>query len=221
WHAAFPPLSSGTPPWVVGESMATVEAWRRGELVTPPAWLRRRRELERFACESIEKRLREPPRRWKEDAELDELVGRTLRVFHAGMEVWRCEERSPPPPRPLRFCLCDVHRLHVLFLGDHVDGLIDFGAVGLDAAATDLARYLGTAAPTDPVVWRSVFDGYAEAGCWEASDALLAARLDRMGAHVAPLYWLEWLVLSHRPIADTAAGRRRWRETLDRWVRMA
>ena len=46
-------------------------------------------------------------------------------------------------PVPVQPCLCDVHGEHVLFTGDAVTGLVDFGAVKVDHVAVDLARLLG------------------------------------------------------------------------------
>ena len=44
---------------------------------------------------------------------------------------------------PVQLCFTDVHREHVLFSGDEVTGLIDYGAVKLDNPAVDLARLFG------------------------------------------------------------------------------
>lgn len=44
---------------------------------------------------------------------------------------------------PVQLCFTDVHREHVLFSGDDVTGLIDYGAVKLDSPAVDLARLFG------------------------------------------------------------------------------
>src|SRR5262249_15177817 len=45
---------------------------------------------------------------------------------------------------PLQPCLCDVWHDHLLFDGDALTGLIDFGAVKPDHVAVDLARMLGS-----------------------------------------------------------------------------
>src|SRR5439155_20817058 len=47
-------------------------------------------------------------------------------------------------PLPLQFCLCDIWNNHVLFEGDEMTGLVDFGGVKLDHVAVDLARLLGS-----------------------------------------------------------------------------
>lgn len=43
----------------------------------------------------------------------------------------------------VQLCFTDVHRDHVLYSGDEVTGLIDYGAVKLDSPAVDLARLFG------------------------------------------------------------------------------
>lgn len=51
--------------------------------------------------------------------------------------------------RPVQMCLRDIHRDHVLFSGDTVSGLIDFGACRLDVPEADVARLLGDLRPFD------------------------------------------------------------------------
>ena len=49
-------------------------------------------------------------------------------------------------PLPLQPCLCDVWHDHVLFEGDTVTGVIDYGGAKIDHVAVDLARLLGSMA---------------------------------------------------------------------------
>ena len=55
--------------------------------------------------------------------------------------------RSPNIPFPLQPCLRDIWHDHVLFTGDKVTGLVDFGAIDIDTPATDIARLLGSLGP--------------------------------------------------------------------------
>jgi Ser/Thr protein kinase RdoA (MazF antagonist) len=44
---------------------------------------------------------------------------------------------------PLVTCHCDLWRGNMLFLGDRISGVIDFGAMKIDSPATELGRMLG------------------------------------------------------------------------------
>ena len=50
---------------------------------------------------------------------------------------------------PLQPCLCDVWHDHVLFEGDAVSGVVDYGGVKVDHVAIDLARLLGSLVEDD------------------------------------------------------------------------
>src|SRR5262249_33508471 len=47
-------------------------------------------------------------------------------------------------PVSLQPCLCDPWHDHILFEGDTLTGLIDYGSVKVDHVAVDLARLLGS-----------------------------------------------------------------------------
>ena len=63
---------------------------------------------------------------------------------------------------PLQPCLCDVWHDHVLFDGDRVTGLIDYGAMKIDHPAVDLARLLGSLAEDDLAGWTIGLAAYRE-----------------------------------------------------------
>jgi homoserine kinase type II len=54
-------------------------------------------------------------------------------------------------PLPLQPSIRDIWHDHVLFTGDEVTGLIDFGALDIDTPATDIARLLGSLIPPGTV----------------------------------------------------------------------
>ena len=62
---------------------------------------------------------------------------------------------------PVQPCLCDVHAGHVLFAGERVAGVIDYGAMKLDHPAVDFARLYGDVGepPAEELVRALAFAG--------------------------------------------------------------
>ncbi len=94
---------------------------------------------------------------------------------------------------PLHSCLCDVWSDHVLFTNDTVSGLIDFGAAKIDHPAVDLARLLGDCLGGEPERWNSLLDAYHAICPLTPAEHSLIAALERTGAVVAMLTWIERL----------------------------
>ena len=62
----------------------------------------------------------------------------------------------------LQPCLRDIWHDHVLFTGDKVTGMIDFGAVDIDTPATDIARLVGSLVGDDAAGWQSGIAAYSD-----------------------------------------------------------
>ncbi len=107
-------------------------------------------------------------------------------------------------PVPVQPCLCDVWHDHVLFTGNAVTGLIDYGSVKLDNVAVDLARLLGDLAGGDEALWAAGLAAYRGRG-----DEALVRALDRTGVAIGLANWLTWLYHDGRSYADRAAVARR------------
>lgn len=119
----------------------------------------------------------------------------------------------------MRLCLRDAHREHLLFDGGRLTGLVDFGAIGFDTPAVDLARWIadadppsGARRPRGPLL--AAFRRWAPLA--DVEEGLLPA-LELSSAAVAALHWWEWLVADPKPGLDMARGVSRWDECLDRW----
>jgi Ser/Thr protein kinase RdoA (MazF antagonist) len=113
-------------------------------------------------------------------------------------------------------CLCDVWHDHVLFTGDAVSGLIDYGGVKPDHIAVDLARMLGSLAGDDRALRATGFDAYGRAAGLTDSTRSLVEALDRTGTVLGLAYWLRRLYHERRKFEDRAAVARRLEELVRR-----
>jgi homoserine kinase type II len=108
-------------------------------------------------------------------------------------------------PAPLHPCLCDVWHDHVLFEGEAVGGVVDYGSVKVDHPAVDLARLLGSLVGVNDK-WRAVgYRGYEEVRPLSEWDRNLIGVLDWTGTVLAAANWLRWLYHENRPYEDREA----------------
>src|SRR5262249_33844918 len=103
-------------------------------------------------------------------------------------------------------CLCDVWHAHVLFEGEVVSGLVDYGSVKVDHVAADLARLLGSLVPDDAAQTAAGLDAYGRLRPLAARERELVALLDETGAILAAATWLRWLSRAGRRCEDRAAA---------------
>lgn len=110
---------------------------------------------------------------------------------------------------PLQPCIRDIWHDHVLFEGDRVSGLVDFGAMRIDNVAGDVARLLGSFSESENVgdagVWQMGLDAYEAIRPLSADERHLVGVFDRSTALLAGIHWLEWIFLEGREFAELAA----------------
>lgn len=112
----------------------------------------------------------------------------------------------------------DVHREHILFTGDTVTGIIDFGAMSIDNPAVDLARLLGSYEIDDAEERSALLVDYSP---YLLSDELQAIEaFDRSGALLSPFRWLWWLFVEGRTFRDEAVVAHRFDVLLQRLTRL-
>lgn len=136
-------------------------------------------------------------------AALDAVAERAWRLLPACLDQlptllkpWRAR------PLPLQFCLCDVWHDHLLYEGDELTGLVDYGAVKTDHVAVDLARMLGSLVGDDREGWAAGLEAYRERGSLSADEEALAVVLDRSGTVLGATNWLRWVYRDGRPFED-------------------
>jgi Ser/Thr protein kinase RdoA (MazF antagonist) len=119
----------------------------------------------------------------------------------------------------LQYCLCDIWRPHVLFVGDRVSGIIDYGSVKVDHVAGDLARLLGSWVVDDRELWDAGMRAYAGVKPLNEGERILATVLDRSGTILSLATWLLWLGRDHRTFDNVAAAAERLKWLVDRVAR--
>lgn len=105
-------------------------------------------------------------------------------------------------PVSLQPCLCDIWHDHVLFTGDTVTGIVDYGSVKLDHVAVDLARLLGSMVGDDAKRRTVGLDAYSRLRNLSASEVALVDVLDRTGTLLAAANWLRWIYHEGRSYED-------------------
>jgi homoserine kinase type II len=122
---------------------------------------------------------------------------------------------------PIQPCLADIWHDHVLFSGEQVTGLIDFGSMKMDHAAVDLARLLGSLVGDREAERRWGLDAYRRTRPLSWEDEALIAALDQTGVIVALMNWLRWLYWEQRHFEDLEAVHGRMKtliERIERWA---
>jgi homoserine kinase type II len=109
----------------------------------------------------------------------------------------------------LQPCLCDIWHDHLLFEGDRLTGLIDFGSAKIDHPAVDIARMFGSLVPDDDASWQVGLRAYRAVRRLSDEESDLALALDETGTIIGVATWLRWLYEERRPFEDRSAVARR------------
>ena len=117
---------------------------------------------------------------------------------------------------PVHPCWCDPWHDHVLFTGDLVTGLVDYGSVKIDHAAVDLARMLGSLVGDHAEMWSIGLKAYESVRPLSNQDRDLLPLLDRTGLVVAAVNWMRWLYHERREYPDRPAVGERLRQIIAR-----
>ena len=112
--------------------------------------------------------------------------------------------------------LRDIWHDHVLFSGEAVTGIVDFGAVRIDTVATDLARLLGSLVGDDATAWQQALLAYEAIRPLSADERALLPAFDASTTLMSGMNWLVWLLVDARQFDDWPAIYRRWEEILRR-----
>jgi homoserine kinase type II len=154
--------------------------------------------------------------------ELAERVRRLVELFpQVAASVRRHLEAVALNDVPLQPCLRDVWSDHVLFRGERVSGLIDFGAMRVESPAADVARLLGSMAGDRWDEWQTGLSAYQEVRPLEAAEQRLVEVLDASTALLSGMNWARWIYLDDRQFDDYPTILERLSGFLDRVERLA
>src|SRR5262245_19528022 len=185
-----------------------------------PALVDRQRRLagmreQRFTL--IERALRRPL-----GNEIDNRAIRLMAIAGEALQPPRLvESLAAAPELVLQPAIRDIHHDHVLFIGDEVSGLIDFGAMRIDTPLTDLARLVGSLAGDDREARRFALDVYSELRPLNHEERRLVDVLDESGIVLGALNWLMWLYVERRDMGAVEPIAKRLDELLARAERLA
>lgn len=121
-------------------------------------------------------------------------------------------------PLPLQPCLRDARRDHFLFEADRLTGLVDFGAMGRDTVAGDLARLLADAIGHDQPARDEALAAYETFRPLHPAETQAIPIFEQANALLAPARWARWHFLERRRFDDPEATRQGFLRGLGRLV---
>jgi Ser/Thr protein kinase RdoA (MazF antagonist) len=125
-------------------------------------------------------------------------------------------EQFSARPCVLQQCLCDPWHDNLLFEGEQLTGIVDYGSVKLDHVSTDLARLLGSFVGDDAQGWGFGLATYRRVRPFSQQEEELAHVLDWTGIVIGVVQWLRWLYEEGRAFEDRAKVAVRLEELVQR-----
>jgi homoserine kinase type II len=122
---------------------------------------------------------------------------------------------------PIQPCIRDIHRDHVLFVGDDVTGIVDFGSMKADSVACDIARLLGSMAIDEAPLWRDGIAAYERVRPLSVVEQRLIAAYDQSAVLLSGFNWLQWVFAEGRRFDDRAGVLQRLELISQRLARLA
>lgn len=105
----------------------------------------------------------------------------------------------------LQPCLRDARPEHFLFTGDYLTGLIDFGAMGFETVAADLARLLAEWELHDPIDRDAALNVYSSIRPLGPEETTLIEVFERSSAFLLGGHWVRWRFVEGRVFHEPGA----------------
>jgi homoserine kinase type II len=130
---------------------------------------------------------------------LAERAERLLSLFPlAAPQVSTLLSRALTARAPLTPCLRDIWHDHVLFEGDDVSALIDFGALRPENVAADVSRLLGSLVADDHDDWSAGLAAYQTIRPLLSVERQLVTAFDSSSVLLSGLNWIQWVLVEGR-----------------------
>lgn len=117
---------------------------------------------------------------------------------------------------PVQPCLRDARPDHFLFEGDRLAGLVDFGAMGRDSVAGDLARLLAEGVGPGRDARAGALDDYESIRTLTGAERAALSAFEQANALLGAGRWARWHFLERRTFDDPEAVARGLRRGLER-----
>jgi homoserine kinase type II len=101
-------------------------------------------------------------------------------------------------PFSLQPCIRDIWYENVLFTGDEVTGVVDFGAMDIDTPACDVARLLGSLVGSDASRRQIGLAAYQSVRPVSANELLAVGAFDMDIVLLAGCNWIRWIYAERR-----------------------
>lgn len=117
---------------------------------------------------------------------------------HRAQFTASCLDETTTMSVPLFPVIRDLWHDHILFTGDEVTGIVDFGAMRVDSAACDLSRLLASLLGNDREAWEFARLAYNSIRPLSADEWRLAQVLNETNVILAGVNWLDWICVQGR-----------------------
>jgi len=121
-------------------------------------------------------------------------------------------------PCRLQPCLRDLRAEHMLYEANELTGLVDYGAMRVDAIPGDLARLLAEWNLVDPWTRGIVLRAYSEIRPLDSAEERLIEVFEGSAALLGASHWIRWHYVDRRTFEDPNAVLAGIRKGLDRLI---
>ncbi len=121
----------------------------------------------------------------------------------------------------LQPCLRDARPEHLLFTGDRVTGLVDFGAMAIESVAADLSRLLADWVDGERPARADALDAYSAVRSLDDAESDLLRVFEDSADLLGGGHWVRWHFVEGRVFNDPEAVLKGLERGADRAARLS